>query len=203
MSSPQGPSARVLSPQGRGKSLGSGRTPPASPAFVSAALLRLPFLFPTRKAFIRSPGANRLPPAREPVPERGEAPARRPSQPIPARERLGAPVGGGARRVSPGARGRPRPPQTSPPPRAGAGRVVRRGSRWEAGPAPSADGRERPRDWRAAGARQVLLLRREGAGGAAAAGRRDARRGACAPGARRPARRYRRELGPPRRTVSG
>lgn len=79
--------------------------------------------------------------------------------------------------MSPGARGRPHPPQTSPPPRARVGRVVGWGSRWEAGPAPPADGRERPRDWREAGAEQVLLLRREGAGGAAAAGRRTRREG--------------------------
>uniref|UniRef100_A0ABI0NTB4 Synaptotagmin n=1 Tax=Bos taurus TaxID=9913 RepID=A0ABI0NTB4_BOVIN len=79
--------------------------------------------------------------------------------------------------LSPGARGRPHPPQTSPPPRARVGRVVGWGSRWEAGSAPPADGRERPRDWREAGAEQVLLLRREGAGGAAAAGRRTRREG--------------------------
>lgn len=59
------------------------RTPPP-PAFVSAAPLRLPFLFPTRKAFIRIPGANQLPPAREPVPSAGRRPpARRPRSQSP------------------------------------------------------------------------------------------------------------------------
>lgn len=168
----------------------AGGRPPPPPAFVSALhFLSLFSSRPGKPSFVAPEQIGSLPPASG-SPSAGRRPhARRPSQPIPARERLGEPVGGGARRVVAGG-ARPASPTAnfspSPGP-SGAGRGVGVAL---GGRARAACGRPRAASGLAGGGRGAGVTTAARGSGRSRRGRTpDAPRGACAPGARRPAHR--------------